>query len=71
MNIKLYRWERALDLVKKFKVHAETLLGNFFVVINLGYRERYLRSIDQDETHPDFMKLKSKVLLYLAKILDS
>ena len=29
MNIKLYRWDRALGLVKKFKTHADTLLGNF------------------------------------------
>lgn len=34
MNIKLYRWERALSLVKKLKTHADTLLGSFVILKN-------------------------------------
>ena len=52
MNIKLYRWDRALTMVKKYKVHADT---------QLAYRERYLRSIDQDETENDFLHLKKMI----------
>lgn len=52
MNIKLYRWDRAMALVKKLKTHADTLLA---------HRERYLRSIDQDETNNDFLTLKKMI----------
>ena len=52
LNIKLYRWDRAVQLVKKLKVHADTLLS---------YRERYLRQMDLDETNDIYKQLKKHV----------
>ena len=52
LNIKLYRWDRAVALVKKLKVHLDTLLA---------YRERYLRGMDMDETNDIYKQLKAKV----------
>ena len=33
MNIKLYRWDRALELAQNYKVHVDTVVA---------YRKRYL-----------------------------
>jgi intraflagellar transport protein 80 len=52
LNIKLYRWDRAVQLVKKFKVHADTLLA---------YRDRYLKSMDSDEKKEIFIQLRKHV----------
>lgn len=52
MNIKLYRWERAVQLVKKLKAHADILLA---------FRERYLRQMDVDETSDTYKQLKKYV----------
>lgn len=52
MNIKLYRWDRAVQLVKKHKVHADTLLS---------FRERYLRQMDLDENNDIYKQLKKHV----------
>jgi len=52
LNIKLYRWDRAVQLVKKLKVHADTLLA---------FRERYLRQMDLDETNDIYKQLKKHV----------
>lgn len=37
MNIRLFRWERALDLAVRNKTHVDTVLA---------YRQRYMDSID-------------------------
>lgn len=52
MNIKLYRWDRAVQLVKKLKAHADILLA---------FRERYLRQMDVDETNETYKQLKKHV----------
>lgn len=67
MNIKLFRWTRCLQLVKKFKVHADTLLGNlppspqFKSNFLLAYRERYLKQMNMDETNESFFSLAKHV----------
>ena len=52
LNIKLYRWERAVQLVKKLKVHADTLLA---------YRQRYLQQMGLDETNEIYKQLMKHV----------
>jgi intraflagellar transport protein 80 len=52
MNVKLYRWDRAVQLVKKLKAHADILLAS---------RERYLRQMDVDETNEIYKQLKKHV----------
>ena len=47
MNIRLFRWSRALDLALKHKKHVDTVLG---------YRARYLESFGKAETHAKFLQ---------------
>jgi intraflagellar transport protein 80 len=48
MNIKLYKWERALDIAFANKKHVDTVLG---------YRKRYLEKIQREENMDKFKKL--------------
>ena len=41
MNVKLYRWERALNLAQQYKQHVETVLW---------YRRKYLLAANGEET---------------------
>ena len=45
LNIKLFRWERALELALNFKLHIDTVLG---------YRKKYLESIGKEESNKKF-----------------
>lgn len=47
INIRLFRWERALELAVKHKTHVDTVLG---------YRAQYLRASGRDETNTRFIK---------------
>eukprot|EP00656_Telonema_subtile_P024080 TRINITY_DN258_c0_g1_i1.p1 TRINITY_DN258_c0_g1~~TRINITY_DN258_c0_g1_i1.p1 ORF type:complete len:716 (+),score=148.95 TRINITY_DN258_c0_g1_i1:176-2323(+) len=47
LNIKLFNWERALDLALNHNVHVDTVLG---------YRQRYLKSFNKEETSPIFLQ---------------
>jgi len=47
LNIKLFNWERALDLALRHNVHVDTVLG---------YRQRYLKSFTKEETSPIFLQ---------------
>eukprot|EP01016_Furgasonia_blochmanni_P034705 TRINITY_DN3774_c0_g2_i1.p1 TRINITY_DN3774_c0_g2~~TRINITY_DN3774_c0_g2_i1.p1 ORF type:complete len:779 (-),score=217.27 TRINITY_DN3774_c0_g2_i1:42-2378(-) len=47
LNIKLFRWERALELAVNYKTHLDTVLA---------YRKRYLESLGQEETNKKFQK---------------
>ncbi|CAD8115923.1 unnamed protein product [Paramecium primaurelia] len=55
MNIKLYKWERALDLAIQYNVHQDTLLA---------YRQKYLELTGQQETIPRFEKLAYDIKKY-------
>ncbi len=46
MNIKLYRWERALEIAVNNKTHVDTVIA---------YRERFLQQYGKEE---DIEKLK-------------
>ncbi|EFC50188.1 hypothetical protein NAEGRDRAFT_77945 [Naegleria gruberi] len=47
MHIKLYKWDRALDLAKRFKLHIDTVIA---------YRRRYLMETGQEENKPEFLQ---------------
>lgn len=53
LNIDLYRWNRALDLAVKHKVHMDTVLA---------YRQRHLDAFDRTESLPKFQQLSKQVL---------
>ena len=52
MNIKLFRWEHALDLAYGFKKHVDTVVA---------YRSRYLERIGKEENFKKFLKAKEEV----------
>uniref|UniRef100_A0A914WZA1 Uncharacterized protein n=2 Tax=Plectus sambesii TaxID=2011161 RepID=A0A914WZA1_9BILA len=52
LNITLFRWDRALELATKHKMHVDTVLG---------YRQRYLEEFEKKETHPKFLQYASEV----------
>ena len=52
MNVKLYRWERALNLAQQYKQHVETVLW---------YRRKYLQAANGEETIERFKDLTEQV----------
>lgn len=55
LNIDLYRWNRALDLAVKQKVHVDTVLA---------YRQRHLDAFERTESLPKFQQLSKQVATY-------
>ncbi len=53
MNIRFYRWSRALDIALKFRTHVDTVLG---------YRQRFLEQFQKRETDQKFLQYASQVL---------
>lgn len=58
LYIKLYRWEKALDLALQTKTHVATVVG---------YRQRYLQKIKKEEWLTKFQKISSEVITYFIK----
>jgi len=54
MNIKLFKWERALDIAVHNKTHVDTVLA---------YRQKYLLQQGKKETLEKFVQLGDKVEL--------
>jgi intraflagellar transport protein 80 len=54
MNIRFYRWTRALDIAVKFRTHVDTVLG---------YRQRFLDQFQKTEADPKFIQYASQVSL--------
>jgi intraflagellar transport protein 80 len=52
MNIRFYRWSRALDIALKFRTHVDTVLG---------YRERFLQQFNKRESDSRFIQYASQV----------
>jgi intraflagellar transport protein 80 len=52
MNIELFRWNRALDIAMKYKVHLDTVLA---------YRTRYLDDFQREEKDQKFISLANQV----------
>jgi len=52
LNLKLYRWDRALELSVKYQVHLDTVIG---------YRQRYIEQFDKKETNAKYQKYASEV----------
>jgi len=54
LNIRLYRWNRALELAVKYRSHVDTVLG---------YRQRFLETFKKQETDAQFLQYKDKVTI--------
>ena len=52
MNIKLFRWERALDLAVKYNTHLDTVVG---------FRQQYLESCQKQEDSAKFQQYMREV----------
>lgn len=46
MNIKMYKWERALQIAVENQTHVDTVIA---------YRQRYLQSMKREETNQNFL----------------
>ena len=52
MNIRLFRWERALEVAVKNRAHVDTVLA---------YRQKYLEAFGKKESLPDFKEQLAKL----------
>lgn len=52
MNIKLFRWDRALELALQHKTHVDTVLA---------YRQRYMKQLGKEEKEQKFIELSQSV----------
>lgn len=54
LNIRLFNWERAMDLALQYKQHGDTVLF---------YRAQFLRAAQLQETIPRFMQMNESVVV--------
>jgi intraflagellar transport protein 80 len=54
LNLRIFRWGRALELAVKHKSHLDTVLA---------YRQKHLMEFDTQETNPRFVQLAGQVSL--------
>ena len=52
MNIKLFRWDRALELAMQNKTHVDTVIA---------YRTRYMENLGKEEKEKKFLELRGKI----------
>ena len=52
MNIKLYRWDRSLEIAINNRTHVDTVLG---------YRQKYLQGLGRTEDNPRFVQYSKEV----------
>lgn len=52
LNIKLYRWEKALDIAVNNKTHIDTVIA---------YRKRFLEQYSKEETNEKFKQYSSQI----------
>lgn len=52
LNIKLYKWDRALDIAIQQKTHVDTVIA---------YRKRFLEQYNKQETNEKFIQLGSEI----------
>merc|ERR1712072_1063962 len=50
VNIRLFNWERALELANRYSVHVDTVCA---------YRQKYLQAFGKQETSPQFLELSN------------
>ncbi|CAM9481687.1 unnamed protein product, partial [Hapterophycus canaliculatus] len=53
LNVRLFRWPRALELAVQHKTHVDTVLG---------YRQSFLKASGKEETDKRFLQLASEVM---------
>ena len=54
LNIRLFRWHRALELAVSNKTHVDTVLS---------YRQKYLKNFGKEETDPKFKKYAGEIAI--------
>jgi intraflagellar transport protein 80 len=54
LNIRLFRWHRALELAVSNKTHVDTVLS---------YRQKYLKNFCKEETDPKFKKYAGEIAI--------
>ena len=52
MNIKLYKWDKALDIAMAQKTHVDTVIA---------YRKRFLEQYQKEETNDRFRQLNQEI----------
>ena len=52
LNIKMYKWEKALEIAITQKTHVDTVIG---------YRKRFLEQYHKEETIPRFKELGAEI----------
>lgn len=52
MNIKLYKWERALDIAIQKQTHVDTVIA---------YRQRFLEQYGKEETNEKFKQYAQEI----------
>jgi intraflagellar transport protein 80 len=62
LNIRIFRWDRALELAVKHKTHVDTVLA---------YRQRYLTSMDAHEKDKKFLQYQKEVLSNISSLTVS
>jgi intraflagellar transport protein 80 len=55
MNIRLFKWERALEIALTNKTHVDTVLG---------YRKRFLQEARKEETNIKFLEYAESVCYF-------
>jgi hypothetical protein len=61
LNIRLFRWGRALELAVTHRTHVDTVLG---------YRQRHLEALGRPETDPRFLQYAQQVRWRLWRGFD-
>jgi len=62
LNLNLFRWQRALDLAVKHKIHIDTVLA---------YRQKYLQSFEREETNQKFLQYFKQVNFHWDDIVQN
>jgi intraflagellar transport protein 80 len=57
MHVRLFNWNRALELAVKYKTHVDTVIG---------YRRKYLESFNRQETNQVFLQYESLAIDWIA-----
>lgn len=52
LNIKLYKWDKALDIAIAQKTHVDTVIA---------YRKRFLEQYNKEETNERFKQLSQEI----------
>ena len=60
MWIRLYNWDRALELAVTHTTHVDTVLM---------HRQRYLKMVDKEETNKHFLQVSTRIVSQLRTVV--